>query len=65
MAVEATDLIDVERESPDLDLRAGIERKPFDIVASHVDAVGIVVSEMQHDRNRTLIENPREPLSGL
>ena len=44
------DLVHVQREAPHLDTHACELREPCAVVACHVDAVGIVVAEVQHDR---------------
>ena len=59
------DLIHVERDPFHLDCAACIERETLSIIAGHVDAVGIMVGEMQDQWYWTLVDIFREAFACL
>ena len=59
----ASNLVDVQSDPAHFDFLAGKHGQPFAVVTRHVDPVGIVVAEMEHDRDEFVCEISREALA--
>ena len=58
-------LIEIECDTPHLDVGPRVKRQPLAIVAGHVKAIGIMIGKVQDDRNSTSVEMLGETLAGL
>jgi hypothetical protein len=58
-------LVHIQRKVADLDPLAREHRKPIPVVAGHVNAIRIVVAEVQDDRGQAVGQVVLEALPGL